>query len=309
MSVLISGSLAYDMIFRYPGRFSEVLRCKDAETLNLTFEAADVQRSFGGCAGNIAYSLRQLGGDPYIFSTLGADAEHYLRYLRQHDIRTDGISICSDEETAKCLITIDAAHCQLATFLPGVINRAASLPYPKKESLEYAILAPTAHEPLLRHADLLLANGIPFVLDMGQTTPLFSADEMVFLTGAASMVIFSDYEETLVKAKIGKTAALLSEKGTPVICTHGASGSSLWINGQETTIESIPAHCADPVGAGDAYRGGLLWGLSRALPPLVCARMGSIMGALKVSAVSTNYKTDIERVRSIYEKNWGPAPF
>ena len=186
MSVIISGSIAYDTVFTHEGRFADTLRAEALDRLNVTLQADSMRRTYGGCAANIAYSLKQLGGDPLVWTAVGRDADDYLRHLERQGIRTDGVTVMPNEWTAQCMITTDRDGNQLATFSPGAMAHADRLPWPDDTGIVCGILAPSVRSTLLAHAKAFVSHGIPFIFDPGQTTPLFSGDELLALTRAAA---------------------------------------------------------------------------------------------------------------------------
>lgn len=258
MSVIISGSIAYDTVFTHEGRFADTLRAEALDRLNVTLQADSMRRTYGGCAANIAYSLKQLGGDPLVWTAVGRDADDYLRHLERQGIRTDGVTVMPNEWTAQCMITTDRDGNQLATFSPGAMAHADRLPWPDDTGIVCGILAPSVRSTLLAHAKAFVSHGIPFIFDPGQTTPLFSGDELLALTRAAACVAFSDYEALMIEEHTSLSPAELSRLTGAVFCTHGSQGSSVWQKGEETVIPAPKVEAVDPVGAGDAYRGGLL---------------------------------------------------
>lgn len=311
MSVLISGSLAYDTVFEHEGQFSDHLLADQIAHLNLTFQASAMRRTLGGCAGNIAYSLRRLGGDPFIWTAVGKDITEYLQHLKVHDIRTDGITIVPQTYSAQAIITTDQSGCQLTTFYSGAMDYADQLPFPDAERnrLTLAILAPTTREPLLAHAKACQTHDLPYLLDTGQTTPLFEGETLLDLVSHSVGVCFSDYEAELYEQKTGLNARALSRLGTVVYQTHGEHGASVWINGQHHAIPTPHVQAVDPVGAGDAFRGGLLHGLTLGLSPIDSARLGCLMGAVKVQHAGPNYTYSLTQARQDWKTMWGEAPF
>ena len=222
MSVIISGSIAYDTVFTHEGRFADTLRAEALDRLNVTLQADSMRRTYGGCAANIAYSLKQLGGDPLVWTAVGRDADDYLRHLERQGIRTDGVTVMPNEWTAQCMITTDRDGNQLATFSPGAMAHADRLPWPDDTGIVCGILAPSVRSTLLAHAKSFVSHGIPFIFDPGQTTPLFSGDELLALTRAAACVAFSDYEALMIEEHTSLSPAELSRLTGAVFCTHGS---------------------------------------------------------------------------------------
>ncbi len=305
MAVIISGSLAYDTVFEHRGRFADSLLPDELDRLNLTFQAESMRRTFGGCAGNIAYSLKQLGGDPLIWTAVGGDAGAILEHLRAQQMRTDGITVISSTFSAQAIITTDTNGCQLTTFYSGAMDYAHQIPFPEFAPVTLGILAPTTHEPLLAHAALFRKHHVPYLLDTGQTTPLFSGEELLSLAREALAVCFSEYEAGLYREKTGCTPQELSRLGCTVFCTAGARGSTVYEKGVASVVEAAPAQETDPVGAGDAYRGGILRALELGLPSVVAARMGSLVAARKVSVAGPHYCYSFDELCRDYETVYG----
>lgn len=309
MSVLISGSLAYDTIFTHQDPFAESIRPDALKCLNLTFSAQTMEREFGGCAGNIAYSLKSLGGDPLIWTAVGSDSQPFFDDLNAKNISTDGIHVFNECFSAQAVITTDPLGNQLTTFYSGAMEHADRLTFPENHDVELAILAPTTRSPLVTQAKMLIERGVPYMLDTGQTTPLFSGAELQMLVRNACAVAFSDYEALMYHDKTGWTPEQMSKFGIPIYLTHGKDGSTVWENGKSTFVNTPGSNPLHPVGAGDAYRGGLLWAMTHGLTPVEGARLGSLMGAVKVGVKGPTYKYTIDDARRQYEELWGKAPF
>lgn len=323
MSVLISGSIAYDTILAYEGRFADKLRPEAISHLNLTFPAATMRRAFGGCAANIAYALKRLGGKPLLWSAMGKDAAPYMARFRELGISTAGLLVLEDAWMPQAFITTDAAGNQLTTFHGGAMDRTQEVPFPDPaadpdvplDAVTLAMLSPGGRIAMKRHAEIYVERGIPYIFDVGQAAPLFTGDELAHFIAQAAMVAFSDYEAELIAAASGIRPADMARMGKTVFHTHGARGSSVWLPGAANPVPieaaPIPGGAArDPVGAGDAYRGGLLYGLTAGLDPVQSARIASVMGALKVSTLGVqNYTTTLDDVRMRFEALWGKAPF
>ena len=277
MSVLITGSIAYDTIFRHAGTFSENLKPEALDCLNLTFQAAGMERSIGGCAANIAAALKLAGGTPALWGCVGRDGADIMAHFRLNDIPTDGIGVAADCYTSQCVITTDRLGNQLATFYPGALRHAHEAPYPERLDPALAILAPGCRDSMLKQAAAIRDRRLPMVLDLGQTLPVFTHDEIDAFVEASRWIAFSDYEAELLRDRAGLTPDALAREGKIVFQTHGSAGSSVWTPEAEAPVlipvEAVPN--VNPVGAGDAYRGGLLRGLEMGLDPVECAKLGT----------------------------------
>lgn len=311
MASMITGSLAYDTILAHNGRFAEKLEKGDLTHVNLTFLAPHMHRDFGGCAGNIAYALHLLGGTPYVWSALGRDGEEYAAHFAGLGIDTDGMPRFPDCYTSQAFIVTDENGCQLASFHPGAMEVSDAIPWPEHRTITYAILSPGARIPMQKQAAMMTAHGVPYLFDPGQAGPLFSADELRALAEGADACAFSDFEAEYLEHVTGLTPERLAEMGKTVYQTHGENGSTVWLpDGTAVRIEALPCEAVDPVGAGDAYRGGLLRARELGLSPVEGARIGTILGSLKVRVRGAqNYRTTLDDVRTIYEEHWEKAPF
>lgn len=317
MSVLISGSMAYDTVLSYEGRFAENLHAEALDRLNLTFPAARMRRDFGGCAGNIAYALRLLGGSPLPWGCLGADAAPYLERFRALGIPADGIRTLPDDLTAQCFITTDADGNQLASFYGGAMDRSEEAPWPSHptDPPTLAILSPGGRTAMPVHAQLCRAHGVPYIFDPGQAAPLFRKAALLDMIQGALALAFSDYEEEIIRLATGCSPADFARAGKIVFHTHGAAGSSVWLPHQAALVEvealALPPDAeADPVGAGDAYRGGILYALSRGLDAVAGARLGAVLGAAKAACRGAQaYSLTLDEARRRYQAQWGGAPF
>ena len=315
MSVLITGSVAYDTIFSHEGEFARQLS-GDLRNLNTTFLASSMRRDFGGCAANIALAMKRLGGDPVIWGALGMDGEDYLARFRSFGISTEGLQCFPDVYTAQCVIFTDSLGSQLAVFHPGAMKRSREVPWPRREGKDHrpklAILSPGGKETTLNAANECVSRGIPYLFDVGQELNLFSAEELESLLSRSFGIAYSDFEAEGFEAKTGLSSEAIGRTGKLVLRTHGSRGASLFLPGAggAVPVEPLPVAAQNPVGAGDAMRGGFLYGLARGLDPVASARIGAIVAARKVASLSAqDYPLTLDGVRKDYEGMWGAAGF
>ncbi len=287
MSVLICGSLAFDTITNFPGRFSQQIMPDKVHILNVSFLVPTLRREFGGCAGNIAYTLQLLGGKPVVMAALGSDGADYLQRLQGWGVDTSQVLMAGDSYTAQCMIITDQDNNQITAFHPGAMQLAHNTPVPRDRSdIQLAIIAPDGREAMLGHAAQLAASGIPFVFDPGQGLPMFNGDELRSFISQASWVALNDYEAAMLCERTGETLESLSRQPSlrGVIVTLGAQGCDLWCDGVCTHVPGVVAEAAlDPTGCGDAFRGALLYGLSLGWPLPRCVALGNQVGAIKVA--------------------------
>lgn len=286
MAVLICGSLAFDTIMTFEGRFAEQLLPEQLHILNVSFLVPSLRRDFGGCAGNIAYSLQLLGGTPLPMAALGSDGADYLARLQSLGIGTQHVLQVSDAYTAQAMIMTDLDNNQITAFHPGAMGQAhANRIAPDTHShVRLGIIAPDGRDAMLEHAAQFQAAGIAFVFDPGQGLPMFNGEELARFVGQASWVTVNDYEGKMLCERTGWSLAELSSKVQGLVVTLGGEGCDVWVQGEKTHVPAVQPECVvDPTGCGDAWRGALLFGLERGWPLVRCAQLGNRLGALKIA--------------------------
>lgn len=287
MPALICGSLAFDTITNFPGRFAEQILPEQMHILNVSFLVPTLRREFGGCAGNIAYTLSKLGGEPLVMAAVGSDGQDYLARLKSWDASTEFVRAESETYTAQAIIMTDADNNQITAFHPGAMQLAHRSAVPTdRGDIKVGIIAPDGRDAMLQHAEQFAAAGIPFVFDPGQGLPMFNGDELNKFVSQATWVAVNDYEGRMLCDRTGKTLETLSKSHLRgVIVTLGAEGCDLWQQGQCTHVPGIRAEqVLDPTGCGDAFRGALLYGLERGWPLERCVVLGNHVGALKIAS-------------------------
>ena len=285
MPALICGSLAFDTITTFPGRFAEQILPEQVHILNVSFLVPTLRREFGGCAGNIAYTLAQLGGEPLVLAALGSDGGEYLQRLQSWGASTAHIASIGDSFTAQAIIITDSSNNQITAFHPGAMQSAQQTPVPARDDIRIAIIAPDGRDAMLEHATQLAAAGIPFVFDPGQGLPMFDGAELKRFVSQARWVAVNDYEARMLCDRTGESLESLSTSHLAgVVVTLGADGCDVWEQGQRTHVAGVAAtEVVDPTGCGDAFRGALLYGLERGWPLRRCVELGNRIGALKIA--------------------------
>jgi adenosine kinase len=287
MSVLICGSLAFDTITNFPGRFSQQIMPDKVHILNVSFLVPTMRREFGGCAGNIAYSLHLLGGKPLVMAALGNDGGDYLLRLQDWGLDTSQVLRAGDTYTAQCMIITDQDNNQITAFHPGAMQLAHNTVVPvERGDISLGIIAPDGRDAMISHAAQLAAAKIPFVFDPGQGLPMFNGDELRSFVAQATWVAVNDYEAAMLCERMETTLEALSQQPQlqGVIVTLGAEGCDVWIKGARTHVPGVPAEAVvDPTGCGDAFRGALLHGLSLGWPLARCVALGNQVGAIKIA--------------------------
>ncbi len=285
MSVLICGSLAFDTITTFTGRFAEQILPDQVHILNVSFLVPTLRREFGGCAGNIAYTLSQLGGSAVVLAALGSDGAQYAQRLTSWGVDTTHVALLEDSMTAQAIIITDRDNNQITAFHPGAMQHAQRTAVPLNSDIRLGIIAPDGRDAMIEHAAQLAAAGIPFVFDPGQGLPMFDGAELKRFVAQARWVAVNDYEARMLCDRTGETLESLSTSHLAgVVVTLAADGCDVWEQGQCTHVAGVKATAVvDPTGCGDAVRGALLYGLERGWPLLRCVELGNQIGALKIA--------------------------
>ena len=284
MASLICGSLAFDTIMDFEGRFAEQILPDQLHILNVSFLVPALRRDFGGCAGNIAYSLKALGGTPLPMATLGTDGADYLVRLSQLGISSEFVLSVSDTYTAQAMIMTDKDNNQITAFHPGAMMQAHKIKIEKRADIQLGIISPDGRDAMLEHAAQFKHADIPFVFDPGQGLPMFDGKELMHFIHLATWVTVNDYEGKMLCDRTGLSSAELSRHVKGLIVTLGGNGCEVWVDGQKTLVPPVKAkQVVDPTGCGDAWRGALLFGLEKGWSLDKCAALGNEVGARKIA--------------------------
>lgn len=285
MKTLICGSLAYDNIMVFADRFKNHILPEQIHILNVSFLVPEMRREFGGCAGNIAYSLKLLGGEPAIMATAGDDFEPYAARLENLGIDQTHVRRVPETYTAQAFITTDLDDNQITAFHPGAMNHSHLNHVPSDGGIQLGIVAPDGRDGMLQHAREFNANGIPFVFDPGQGLPMFNGSELLGFVEQAEYIAVNDYEAKLLEQRTGQSLSQLAERVRAIVVTLGKQGSQIYTDGSVINIPCVPAaQLLDPTGCGDAYRGGLLYGIANGLDWELTGRLAALMGAIKIAS-------------------------
>ena len=300
---LICGSLAIDFIMQHEGRFADSLLADQLHKVNVSFLVPTMRTEFGGCSGNIAYNLKMLGGEGRIVGVMGQDSGPYLARLQKLGISTANILVKGDAYTAQCFVTADADHNQINAFHPGAMSFAHENDVSKAGPARLAIISPDGHLGMLKHADDLQRLGIPFIFDPGQQLPMFTPEQLIGFIDKASYVTCNDYEIELLMDRTGLTIPDIAARLDALIVTRGEKGSEIYTEGERIDIPAVPVGAEidlDPTGCGDAYRAGLLYGLTNELGWEKTGRLASLLGAIKI--VNKGAQNHVFTPESIAEK-------
>ncbi len=307
MSILICGSIAYDNIMVFPGRFRDHILPEQIHILNVSFLVPELRREFGGCAGNIAYNLKMLGSDSLVMGAVGDDSPLYLERLKRLGIKLDCVRRVPGTLTAQAFITTDLDDNQITAFHPGAMNYSHENRITRDLGAKLAIVAPDGKEGMQRHARELADLGIPFIFDPGQGLPMFSGEELLAFVAQASYLAVNDYEGRMLEERTGRKLEEVAPKLKALVLTRGAEGSIIYADGKRFDIPCAKAAAVvDPTGCGDAYRAGLLYGIASGFDWQKTGRLASLMGAIKVaSRGAQNHAVTREEIRSLFRSNFG----
>lgn len=311
MSTLICGSIAYDSIMVFQGRFSEHILPDQIHILNVSFLVPELRREFGGCAGNIAYNLKLLGGEPLPMATVGSDAQPYLERLRALGVSRQYIREIPGSLTAQCFITTDLDNNQITAFHPGAMSHSHANRIPADASIRLGIVAPDGRDGMLQHARELAEHGIDFIFDPGQGLPMFSGEELLWFIARAQFVAVNDYEASLLSEKTGLGIDALARRVRALIVTRGGNGSTIVCDNRTIEVPVAPPRAVvDPTGCGDAYRAGLLYGIENRMEWETIGRLAAVMGALKIEASGgQNHVVERASIADRYAEAFGHRPW
>jgi adenosine kinase len=299
MSALICGSLAFDTIMSFEGRFAEQIMPEQLHILNLSFLVPTLRREFGGCAGNIAYSLTQLGGSALPMATVGNDGQDYVAHLRNKGISTEFIREIAGSYTAQAMIMTDRDNNQITAFHPGAMSHAHASEIKPRSDIKLGIISPDGRDAMLLHAAQFKAASIPFVFDPGQGLPMFNGEELTHFIDQASWVTVNDYEGRMLSERCGLNSSDISRRVQGLVVTLGAQGCEVWVDGVMTHVPPVKAvQLVDPTGCGDAFRGALLFGLERGWSLVDSCALGNRVGAHKIATPGCQNYT-LETIRPL----------
>jgi adenosine kinase len=311
MSTLICGSLAFDNIMVFPDRFKNHILPEQIHILNVSFLVPEMRREFGGCAGNIAYNLLLLGGQPLIMATVGDDAPAYLDRLDRLGLARTHVLQVPGTFTAQAFITTDLDDNQITAFHPGAMAFSHLNKVERAGAARLGIVAPDGREGMMQHARDFAAAGLPFIFDPGQGLPMFTGDELLEFMALADYACFNDYEAKLLADRTGHSLEHLAGNVQALIVTRGAEGSEIYAAGQRHDIPCVEADAVvDPTGCGDAYRSGLLHGIASGMDWEGTGRLAAVMGAIKIAyRGGQNHQPSREEIGERYRRAFGTLPW
>ncbi len=307
MSALICGSFAFDNIMVFQDHFKNHILPDKIHILNVSFLVPEMRREFGGCAGNIAYNLKLLGGDPLPMGTVGTDFGPYTAWMEQCDIPATHVTRIDEALTAQAFITTDLDDNQITAFHPGAMNFAAENKISDAADVSLGIIAPDGRDGMIEHAAQFTRAGIPFIFDPGQGMPMFDGNDLKHFIEQATWVTVNDYESELMQDRTGMSVQEIAAQVDALIVTRGGEGSRIYRDGATLEIPSAAVDAiVDPTGCGDAYRAGLLYGLMNDLDWETTGRIASLCGAIKIESAGTqNHTFTRESFAARYAETFG----
>lgn len=309
MTALICGSIAYDTVMVFDGRFRDHILPDRIHMLSVSFLVPQMRRNFGGCAGNIAFNLKLLGVQGHVLATVGDDFDAYETWMRRHGLSLEYVHRVPGTYTAQAFITTDRDDNQITAFHPGAMQHSGELAVPSGAGISIGLVGPDSRDAMIRHAREFAAAGIPFIFDVGQGLPMFDGAELNAFIDQASWVIVNDYEGQVIQERTGQSAAQLASRCQAYIVTRGAQGSVIHAAGSQVEIPAArPDRVVDPTGCGDAYRAGIIYGLTRKLDWATTGRIGSLLGAIKVAHHGTQtHQLDFSEFAARFKTAYGHA--
>jgi adenosine kinase len=309
MSALICGSIAYDTIMVFHDQFKNHILPDKVHMLNVAFLVPELRRETGGCAGNIAYNLKLLGGEPQIMATVGRDFDPYAAWLQQCGLDTTHIKVIDNSYTAQAFITTDRDDNQITAFHPGAMSFAHENRVADAEGITIGMVSPDGRDGMIEHARQFVEAGIPFIFDPGQGLPMFDGEDLKQFIAQASWVAVNDYEAQLLEERTGMSPHEIAEQVEALIITRGAKGSHIYTKEHRLEIPAAQVReINDPTGCGDAYRAGLLYGLMNDLDWQTTGRIASLVGAIKVEQHGTqNHRFTMDEFKARYSDTFGSS--
>ena len=307
--VLICGSMAFDTICVFQGKFGEHIVPEATHKISVSFLVDEMRREFGGCAGNIAYSLKLAGGAPVICAAVGHDSAGYRERMQTLGIGLDALKLVPDAYTAQAYIMTDLDDNQITSFHAGAMFQSQLNDVTAVNNIALGIVAPDGRDGMFRHARGFASKKIPFIFDPGQAMPAFSGDEIVELIGMADYLTVNDYEGEMIAQKTGRAIESFAPGLKALIVTLGAQGSRIYANGKIIDVPVVPAATlVDPTGCGDAFRAGLLYGIAHQWSVEKACKLGSLLGSIKIGERGgQNHQLSIQALRERFAATWHEA--
>ena len=308
MKLVVTGSIAFDYLMSFPGRFTEHFLPDHMERVSLSFLVDSMDKRRGGCAPNIAYTLALLGQTPFLMATAGQDFGDYRAWLEAAGVDTSLVKQVADKFTASFFCSTDENNNQIASFYTGAMANAAELSFRTVEDCGLAIISPNDPAAMIQYAEECRTTGVPFIFDPGQQCARMSGDDLRAGIAGAKLVICNDYEFELIRQKTGMSEADVLAVAGALIVTHGEKGSQIYTADGQHAVAPVPPHrIVDPTGVGDAFRGGLMMGMALGLSYPESAQLGSVAATYALEHLGgTSHSYSVTEFRARFEEHFGP---
>jgi adenosine kinase len=307
MRTLICGSMAFDTIMVFHDHFKNHILPEQIHILNVAFLVPDMRREYGGCAGNIAYNMKLLGGEPVIMATVGDDFAPYAERLKTLGLEPSHIHRVANTFTAQAFITTDLADNQITAFHPGAMNSSHQNKVASAEGIKLGIVSPDGRQGMIEHARQFAEASIPFIFDPGQGLPMFNGEELLDFIRQAEYLTCNDYEAKLLQERTGQSLEQMAKQVRALVVTLGGDGSRIYADGQVHDIAAAKAsEVVDPTGCGDAFRAGLMTGMHKGMDWPTCGRLAGLLGAIKIAERGgQNHRFSWDEITARFKAEYG----
>ena len=307
MKLIVTGSIAYDYLMSFPGKFTEHFLPEHMQRVSLSFLVDSMDKRRGGCAPNIAYTLALLGERPFLMGTAGQDFGEYRQWLEAAGVDTSLVKVIGDKFTASFFCSTDTENNQIASFYTGAMAHAAELSFRTVDGVSLVIISPNDPAAMTQYAEECRTLKIPYIFDPGQQCARMGGDELRDGIVGAKMVICNDYEFELIRQKTGLSEDGVLETSELLVITRGEEGCSLYHGGSRTDVKAVTPHrIVDPTGVGDAFRGGFMKGLAEGAPFSVCAQLGSVAATYALEHLGgTSHSYTLDEFKKRYQEHFG----
>lgn len=307
MSIIITGSIAYDYLMSFPGKFTEHFLPEHMKRVSLSFLVDTMDKRRGGCAPNIAYTLALLGQRPRLMGTAGQDFGEYRQWLEAAGVDTSLVKVVADKFTASFFCSTDTESNQIASFYTGAMAHAAELSFRTAADARLVIISPNDPAAMVQYAEECRTLDLPFIWDPGQQCTRMSGDELAAGLSGAAVVICNDYEFELLRQKTGLDEAGVLARAAALVITKGENGCTILQGETRVDVPAVTPHkIVDPTGVGDAFRGGFLKGMADKAPYEVCARLGSVAATYALEHLGgQSHAYSWREFKSRYEAHFG----
>jgi adenosine kinase len=307
MKIVVTGSIAFDYLMSFPGKFTEHFLAEHMERVSLSFLVDTMDKRRGGCAPNVAYTLALLGERPFLMATAGQDFGDYRAWLEGANIDTSLVKQVPDKFTASFFCSTDTENNQIASFYTGAMAHAAELSFRTVRDAGLVIISPNDPAAMVQYAEECRTLRIPYIFDPGQQCARMTGNELADGVVGAKLVIVNDYEFELLRQKTGMSEADVLKEAEALVVTRGENGCSIYRGSERTDVPAVPpARIVDPTGVGDAFRGGLMKGLASGASDRVSAQLGSVAATYALEHLGgSSHAYTFEEFRRRYEEHFG----